>query len=42
MDVLWLGMWGGIIVCVCVCVWVWVCVDWFVRVGVCLCVGVYK
>ena len=43
MDVSWLGMWGGIIVGVsmCVCVCVCVCVDWFVRVGACLCVGVY-
>ena len=38
-DVSWLGMWGGIVVCVWVCVGV--CVDWFVRAGVCLCVGVY-
>ena len=27
--------------CLCVCVCVCVCVDWFVRVGACLCVGVY-
>ena len=48
-DVSWLGMWGGVIVCVsmcvcvcvCVCVGGRVCVDWFVRVGVCLCAGVY-
>ena len=32
---------GCVYACVCVCVCVCVFVDWFVRVGACLCVGVY-